>query len=1397
MEYYPLSYQQQKLYKYSKVHADDTEYNVLQGIELKGALNQEHFEQVVRRILIEEPILRCRIIEKDYTTVQFAADISDHTVSYKNIDDVKLKEEIKHLETEPFKVEGGSLFQIFVFSLNSGKTIIFLRLHHIICDGWSFQILMKKFTSYYFDTNVGDISSAKSPEYTYYNYAYEQTLSDTVEKYAKRQHFWKEVTNGTVTKLNLPYSFAQKQEYTRIGNRKMYHLSQQQSENVAIFCKEQKISPFSLLSSAYADLLSRLSGEKKISIAVPVANRFKKKTMDICGFFTNTVPLSFDFSEQKSVQERLKRQHRDFMGMISKSDADIDCSCNTMFVFQSHPDMGIEEKNDLKYLRLNNGKSKYDVSLSVTFEANQYVFEWEYMCELFSEARINDLNHYLFQLLDGYMKQPNEFTSRISILNESEIELQKNKWNETTVYFKDSDKSLKELFETAVQKHKKQPALIFEDESLSYEELNRLVNVLCQKLQQKGVKKGQIIPVLFDRSFEMLVAIHAILKLGCAYLPLDTELPNKRMRFIISDSGSHIVLSSDTFLDCLPDDIEAFVVNLKTLSGDATNPSTVINGDDKAYVIYTSGSTGNPKGVVNTQAGIVNRLLWMQKQFPLKPGKTVLQKTSYTFDVSVWELVWPLLTGATMVIAKPDGHKNPEYIVEIIMSKSINTIHFVPSMLKKFLSTDKCNECCSLEYVICSGEALDAAACSDFYSKKLKAQLVNLYGPTEAAIDVSCWLVKDQNDNSIVPIGKPIANMKLYKLNDELMFEPPEIPGELYISGIGLAQGYLNNEQKTKDSFIDSPWSSLKPFERLYKTGDIVKIDENGNFLYINRKDFQVKIRGQRIELAEIENRIQELDFVDNAIVTVRKKIDGQQVLVAFVKASKKDKKSITEFLSKYLMDYMIPRIFYFIDEIPTNVNGKADRKKLMTYPVEFEYEQYNKPQNSYEELVCSIIGKVLDISRVSRDANFYDLGGTSLSIYDVKIAFEKELQKKIPFEVILGKDIVKDIALSLENYLVHHENKADFIEVQTELDGLQNIPYEVRAQNDDSQNIFMTGATGFLGAYLLRQYFDKIPAATIHCLVRAENRDLAFKRIKDNMQYWGIWRDEDSSRLKVYCGDLTEANLGLSQEQLNFLSNNIDIICHNGANVNFALSYNQIKPANVEGTKRILRILESGKRKSMAYISTISIFSKQDYKKGFVTENQEPLDVNNLKLGYSKSKYITEKILREYMNRNYDVEIFRIGRITGSNDGGKENKDMFYKMVEFCQQIRMCPDISINFNGIPVDTVSSLIVYASLHQKQAKVYHVVNPDVNIAVRLADIFADKDMDKVPWNIWYEKCMEHSDLGNPLARQIAVGIGKELDGQDVLLDLSNTQALAQEAEIELPDMKTVIQKIVNS
>lgn len=1395
MNYYPLSYQQKKLFNYSQVHKDATEYNVLQGIEMRCDFNKAHFEKVVEKILIEEPILRTKIIERDLEPYQVVSDISEIKIDYRNVDSVDIDDEIEKLSTEPFTLMGGELFQIVVFSCDKGKTIIFLRLHHIICDGWSFQLLIDKFVEYYFGSSVNEESEVRVPQYTYFDYVNEQEKLLKSDKYEKRRLYWEELLTNSVSELNLPWKNSISINVSNSGKRKLFKICEEDSSKLTDFCKNSKISPFTFIASVYGDLISRLSGEKKFNIAVPVANRFTKKNMEICGYFVNTIPLNFNFSEKDTVHNRLRYHHKAFLGMVSKSDTDLNLKCNVMFVFQSRPSSTNKDRDEIEYLRLNNKKSKYDISLSVTFEENCYVFEWEYKKDLLDDSRIDSFNNYLFRLMNGYITNPNDEFTSISLLDDSEIKWQKDYLNNTSEVFEKSSKSIKELFEEAVEQNENEIALIYKDKKITYKEFNRLVNVLCNKLQLQGVKKGQIIPIKFDRGVEMVVAIHALLKLGCAYLPLDVEIPKERLNYILSNSDAKIILSQKKVENICSSNIKVLYLDIDELVGDFENPLTNIKSCDRAYVIYTSGSTGNPKGVINTQSGIVNRLLWMQKEFPIGPNKKVLQKTPYTFDVSVWELVWPLLTGATIVIARPGGHKNPEYISEIIIKENINIVHFVPSMLKQFLTVSSVTKCNSLDYVICSGESLDSPTCRNFYSKLNKPKLVNLYGPTEAAIDVSYFLVEDGLET--IPIGRPISNIRLYKLNEQLCFEPSEIPGELYISGVGLAEGYLNDSDKTLESFIPNPWGEEAPYDRLYKTGDIVSIDDKGNFIYHNRKDYQVKIRGQRVELSEIEKVILELDYILNVVVLLKNNSSGQQVLIAFVQSKKQDKIAIRTYLEQHLMDYMIPRSIIFLDEIPTNKSGKVDRRQLLDYPVSID-EDYKEPVNYYEDIVCDVIGQVLGITKVSREANFYDLGGTSLNIYDVKVMVEKRLNQSIPLEIILGFDKVKDISSMIKNYVEKTNSKSNNISLVDELEMYNNIIEEKRESNKKYiDNILITGVTGFVGAYLLKKYLDSFSKCTIHCLVRANNERSGLQRVVDNMKRWKLWKDDYYKHLRIYCADLSKKRLGLSSEEFENLSNIVDLICHNGANVNFSLSYNQLKSENIEGTGYILQLLQQGKKKEFIYISTISVFSKDDYAEGIVYENRLPQNVNQLRLGYSQSKLVAENIINLYKEKGYNIKIFRLGRVTGSSKGGEENEDMFYKILELCKKMKLYPDISINFNGIPVDIVSSLIVYASVSKLDSNTFHIVNPDVNKKIKLSDLFSDCSFERVDWDTWYLECKILSEKGDSLARQVLVSMSEEFDKQKVVIDYSNTMELAHKADVKIPNMEKVIKNIINN
>ncbi len=1393
MQYYPLSYQQRKLYLYSKVHEDDSEYNVVVGIELKSGLDKQQFEKTVRYLLEEEPILRCRIIEKDNTPFQYMAEPDDHTVRYMDIPDSETEKEISRIENEHIDLCGDELFSSYVLKTEKGRVIVLFRLHHIICDGWTLQLLMKKFVGHYFD----DRPAEKNNDYTYFNYAEDQAKMIDTDAYVKRNDFWNSIKQEYISELDLPYSFAKGCELTRDGGRLNVEMDEDMSSRINAFCKENHLSPFSFLLSVYGDIFSRYSREKKICIAVPVANRFKKNVMDVAGYFVNTIPIALDLTDRLNAADRLKQNQKKFAEMLGKSDTDIQCACNVMFVFQSRPDIGEDmHENEYSVLHLNGSRSKYEIGLSVYHENGRYLFEWEYMKELFEEQFVSDLNKYLFRLINNYLTDSENVTQRFSLLSEEEIALQKYGYNDTEEKLTDKH-DLKYHLDKAIVDHAEETALIYDSNKMSYREFSRKVNSLCFILKEAGVKKGDVVALLFERSPEMVIAIHAVIKSGCAYLPLDTAIPIERMRFILENSDSVLLLTSDKFREKTDNVSNRLVFSADELDGTDDTIETDISGSDRAYVIYTSGSTGEPKGAVNVHEGIVNRILWMQKQFPIGVGKRVMQKTPYTFDVSVWELIWPLMVGATMVIARPGGHKDPEYIADLIQKENVDLVHFVPSMLKKFLLAENCQGCTSLKYVICSGEALEADTCRKFCSV-LDAELANLYGPTEAAIDVSCHIIDPSDIGNIIPIGVPISNIRLYKLNKEMMFEPPEIAGELFISGIGLAEGYLNSPEKTAKAFIPCPWESQRPYERLYHTGDLVRLDKDGSIIYMDRIDLQVKIRGQRIELAEIENRIKETEGVDDAVVIVRKKDNGQQVLAAFVVAEHRDKDKISENLSKYLMDYMIPRVYCFIDEIPVNTNGKADRKKLSGYPLEFEDEGYEPPRDEYEKIVAEVYGDILSINDVGRNADFYEFGGTSLSFYDMKIRIENAVGVRIPFELFSGKSVVSDVAAAVKMYLENRQlTQRKNISIERETAGFDDIPKDTRPFSDGNGIVLMTGVTGFLGAYLGREFLEDSKVKKLICLVRAENDEKAMERIETGMKKWNVWNEEYRNRIIPLSSDLSKPQFGLDDAKFGSLCENVDIICHNGASVNFSLPYEQIKRTNVDGTKEILKILSEGKRKSMTYISTISVFADEDYAMGEVDETSLTLDVNNLKLGYSQSKCVAEHIIKKFMDKDYDIQIFRIGRITGCKSGGKENEDMFYKMTSFCKHINMYPEISMNLNCIPVDIVSRLVRYASLNRKKSMIYHIVNPDINSEIALSELFDSEGMQKTDWKEWYDKCCELAEENYPLARQVMVSLSSERSQQKVMVDLSNTKVLLNEMDIMIPDIKYIMKGIIKN
>lgn len=597
-------------------------------------------------------------------------------------------------------------------------------------------------------------------------------------------------------------------------------------------------------------------------------------------------------------------------------------------------------------------------------------------------------------------------------------------WNNTRRKY-GSGLYIHQLFDLQAARTPSAIAVVFERSYLTYEELKAQSEHLAQYLRRLGVGPDVLVGICLERSLELIVALLATLKAGGAYVPLDSSYPKERLAFMLQDSGLSVLLTQRRLLSELPGH-QARVVCLDDRDWEvitrepSVEPSRKLAPENLAYVIYTSGSTGKPKGAMNTHLGICNRLLWMQEQYQLRENDRVLQKTPVSFDVSVWELFWPLLNGAKLVMAKPGGHQDSAYLVDVIRDQEITVIHFVPSMLQIFLDVSGVEKCSSLRQVICSGEALSFKLIQRFFSR-LPAKLDNLYGPTEAAVDVTYWPCRLNNDVRTVPIGRPVANTQTHILDSSLEQVSIGEIGELYLAGVQLARGYFNRPDLTAERFVPNPLA-LEPGSRMYNTGDLARYLPDGNIEFLGRVDHQVKIRGNRIELGEIETVLNQHPAVQETVVVAREDKSGNKRLHAYIvpkKGPKPPVKQLRDFVLKTLPDYMIPSSFTFLESFPLNPNGKADRAALpardQSRP---QLEQpYVAPRTELERCLCDLWREILSLDQVGIHDRFFELGGDSIQAAVFINKLREKLGEFLYIVTIFESPTIADFAAFLSSH--------------------------------------------------------------------------------------------------------------------------------------------------------------------------------------------------------------------------------------------------------------------------------------------------------------------------------------------------------------------------------------------
>ncbi|MBW9155186.1 amino acid adenylation domain-containing protein [Clostridium tagluense] len=793
-------------------------------------------------------------------------------------------------------------------------------------------------------------------------------------------------------------------------------------------CKNNNLLVYTFLVSSLKINLSKHTFKKNMTIGIPSYNADDKKNFMLYKILPLTSYINYEdtyleymMSIKNEISETYKNQAYLSPDILLENGLSNDIMDLTPISICMK---GLHQDKYINYI-LESGKNELSFLLELMDDKSIKV-ELVYNIHNISNVIVESLARNYMNVLKEILKNHNEKIKNIKIFSEEEYNKILYEFNNTNSDYP-KDKTIQELFEEQVAKTPDKIAVIFEDKNLTYRELNEKSNIIARILRKKGVKADSIVAIMVERSQEMIIGIMGILKSGGAYLPIDSNYPKDRIEYMLKDSESQILLSTERLVNNI--EFSGGVIDLfdkELFKGDSSNLDKISNSSNLAYVIYTSGTTGKPKGTMIEHKSLVNRLNWMQKKYPLSQEDTILQKTTYTFDVSVWEILWWSLVGAKVCMLPPNDEKDPLKIIKAINKYSITTIHFVPSMLDVFLycleDNNNDSKLPKLRQVFCSGEALNFKQVSKFYkaigSNKL---LINLYGPTEATIDVSYFECSNKNIKS-VPIGKPIDNIKLYILNNNELI-PIGVPGELYISGDGLARGYLNRAELTDEKFVNNPFDLER---KMYKTGDLAMWLPDGNIEFLGRIDNQVKIRGFRIELGEIENRLLQHKEVKEVAVIVSENQEKEKSICAYITSERElNQLNLKSYLKETLPEYMIPTYFVKIDNMPLTNNGKLDKKTLPKPNLDDSLNKYEAPRNEVEKKLAKIWSEVLCVPVIGINDNFFNIGGHSLKATILTTLIHRRMDIEISVKDIFELNTIKGISEYIDKF-----KKGTYIEI-------------------------------------------------------------------------------------------------------------------------------------------------------------------------------------------------------------------------------------------------------------------------------------------------------------------------------------------------------------------------------
>ena len=1391
-DYYPTSSAQKRIYYASSIDNDSVLYNIAGGIVIDKNLDINLLQQCFQTLIDRHEVLRTHFAIIENEIVQVIEDKIDFTLTKETATSDDLNNIYANF-VKPFDLTKAPLFRAKAVELEDNKMLLLLDMHHIISDGTSLSILLQELCDLY------NGKSLPEKQVDYKDFSLWEKEQFETEEFKKSKDFWVTQFKDEIPLLNMPTTFARPSVQSFEGSNYHTKLPKEVFEKVNEVSKNLGITPYMLMLSVYYILLSKYTSQDDIVVGTPIVGRELPELSNMLGMFVNTLVLrnkvdhvssfsTFANSIKEYCLSAFQNQAYPFDELVKELNIKRDTSRNplvdVMFIYQNngYPTINFKDAS-AEYFTPDSNVSKFDLSLEVMPVGNELSLRFEYCTKLFDADFIKRLSSHYVNILNAILENQDIKIADIDMLSEQEKHQILYEFNDTAVEYP-KDKTIVDLFEEQVEKTPDNIAVVFEDKKLTYRELNEKANQLARHLKENGVSNNSIVGIMLPRSLEIMIGFLGVLKAGACYIPIDPSFPKERVEYMLENSNASILLTLYNTNNINFNNVVDININTSAVYNSSNdNLKVKISQEDSSYIIYTSGSTGKPKGVVLSHKSLMNLTCHLNNNvdyLKINSQLAIASITTISFDIFLFESLISLQKGLEVIVANEKEQTNPNLLDELIFKHNIKAIQMTPSRMKVFIDNKEyMPHLSNLKYITLAGEALP----DELKNKILdlgNITIYNGYGPSETTVFST---FTDVTSYSKVTIGKPLSNTYVYILDKDKKLCPIGIPGELYISGDGVGKGYINNESLTKGVFTKDIFF---PNLTMYKTGDLAEWLPNGELNYISRVDNQIKIRGLRIELDEIQKWIVQYKDIKNVIISANTDKTGRQYLIAYLTVT--NRISVNElkiYLGKHIPKYMIPTYFMVLNEFSYLPNGKIDKKALPLPTKDISYDKkYVAPTNKLEIEITQIFENLLSISPISINDNFFDIGGDSLLAMSLQLELLK-LHINVSYSDIFMFPTVKELADNIYSSSKKSLSKIDINEMSkfdTILQNTTTLPTNLEYRN--CGNLLLTGVTGFLGAHILDS-FIKNETGKIYCLIRTEPGLTIEQKLLNKLHYYFDTQYDKLVGVRIIPikADITVPSLDLTEESLKKLANDIDIVINSAAKVSHYGNYGDYKKVNVDGVQNLVDFcIKNNKR--FYQISTLSVsgnslIDDSYIKQSFTTDvdfNENNFYINqSLDNVYVRSKFEAEKVVLNGILNGLDGYIIRVGNLMNRFSDGKfqpnVNENAYINRLITFYKIGCIPDYLLSgyLELTPVDYCADAITKIIQYNCQTnRVFHILNhKHINIKyfINVLNKFYDK-IDIVD-NETFTQAIDKI-LNNPNNKNILAGLINDFDENKIIV-----------------------------